>query len=510
MRQPDHNVTTRFRSFITRHRKVSVAIVFLAAALVTLTPTIGAASSLIRNIWPGTHGNTTRLINNWTITPAGGETRLGDLPMNSVLSPNGHNLLVSNDGAGIQSLQVISTATRQVLQTIPYTVPTSVFVGLAYSPDGTHAYASGGGSEVVHTYDVSSNGLLTASGDITIGTSTQNPFPTGLSISPDGKMLYVANNLTNNVSIINTATKQIVGTVAVGGYPYTTLTSSDGTTVYVSNWGDGTVSAIDTKTQAVTSTIAVGKHPNAMTFGPDGLLFVADANSDAISVIDTGSNTVVRTISVSLYLHAPFGSSPEGLAVSRNGQHLYVVNSGNNDVVEISLNGNQGPEKIEGEIPTAWYPSSVVVSNDDKTLFVTNAKGRGAGPNDTGNYPNPTSATPATLNNYTGTMIVGTLSTISMPGPGLLQLYSDQVMRNDHVGDDSTWERNPGNPIPTPGKTSPIQHVIYIIKENRTYDQVFGDLPQGNNAPDLTLFGQANTVVDPVWIIPEDEKSAID
>lgn len=492
MRQPDHRVTTRFRSFIARHRKVSVAVVLLAA-LVILTPTVGAASSLMQNIWPGTHGNTTRLINNWTITPAGVETRLGDLPMNSVLSPNGRNLLISNDGAGIQSLQVISTATSQVLQTIPYTVPSSVFIGLAYSPDGTHAYASGGGSEVVHTYDVSSNGLLTASGDITIGTSKQNPFPTGLSISPDGKMLYVANNLTNNVSVINTATKQIVGTVAVGGYPYTTLTSSDGTTVYVSNWGDGTVSVIDTKTQAVTSTIAVGKHPNAMVFGPDGLLFVADANSDAISVLDTARNTVVRTISVSLYSHAPFGSSPEGLAVSHNGQHLYVVNSGNNDVVEISLHGNQGPEKVEGEIPTAWYPSSVVVSKDDTTLFVTNAKGRGAGPNDTGNYPNPTSATPASLNNYTGTMIVGTLSTIPMPGPGLLQLYSNQVMRNDHVGDDSTWERDPGNPIPTPGKISPIQHVIYIVKENRTYDQVFGDLPQGNNAPDLTLFGQANT-----------------
>jgi YVTN family beta-propeller protein len=500
----EHGKIAHFRDFFLRHRRMSIIVVLLAVALIVSSPALVSAA---RSVLPGTQGNTTRLINNWTITPAGVETRLGDLPLNATLSPDGRYLLVSNDGAGVQSLQVVSTATKRVLQTIPYNAPASVFVGLAYSPDGTHAYASGGGSDVVHTFTVASNGQLTASGDITIGTTAQNPFPTGLSISPDGKTLYVVNNLTNDVAVVDTTTRQITHTIPVGGYPYQALVSKDGKTLYVSNWGDATVSVIDTQTMAVTSTIAVGQHPNSMVFGPDGLLFVSDANSDAISVIDTDSNTVVRTISVSLYANAPYGSSPQGLAVSRDGRQLYVANAGNNDVVVIGLNGDRGPEKMLGEIPVAWYPTSVAVGNDN-TLFVTNAKGRGAGPNDKPVYPNPTRKNPpvvngvtgyndgycnCTFNDFTGSMIVGTLSAVPKPGPGLLQLYSNQVMRNDHVGDESVNLRSPGNPVPTPGGASPIKHVIYIIKENRTYDQVFGDLPQGNNDPALTLFGQANT-----------------
>jgi YVTN family beta-propeller protein len=516
MPHSNSGVTTRLRHFFLRHRKLSLLAIIVAIALVVMTPAMVIASHLALNVVPGTHGNTTRLINNWTITPAGTETPLGDLPMNAVLSPDGHTLLVSNDGAGIQSLQVVSAASRMVLQTIPYTAPSSVFIGLAYSPDGNYAYASGGGSDVVHTYAVKQGGLLTANGDITIGTTAQNPFPTGLSISPDGKTLYVANNLANTVAIVDIATKTVTATVPVGGYPYTTLVSKDGKTVYASNWGDGTISVIDTKTQAVVSTIAVGNHPNAMAFGPDDRLFVANANSDSISVVDTNDDKTVRTISVSLYAHAPYGSSPEGLAVSPDGQSLYVANSGNNDVVVINLRHNWRSESLSDwnrnniaeKIPTAWYPSSVVLSKDGTSLYVTNAKGRGAGPNDKKYYPNPTRKNApivnaitgynngyctCTFDQFSGSMIVGTLSTIPIPGAGLLHLYNDQVERNDHVGDNSTDLRAPGNPIPLPGKASPIKHVIYIVKENRTYDQVFGDLKQGNNDSALTLFGQDAT-----------------
>ncbi|MBA2391884.1 MAG: bifunctional YncE family protein/alkaline phosphatase family protein [Ktedonobacteraceae bacterium] len=516
MPQSSTGNTTRFRNFCITHRRLSLAVILVAILSVVMAPAVVIASHLANDDVPATHGNTTRLINNWTITPAGLETRLGDLPMNSILSPDGHYLLVSNDGAGIQSLQVVATASRRVVQTIPYTAPSSVFIGLAYSPDGKYAYASGGGSDVVHTYRVNDDGLLTANGDIIIGTTKANPFPTGLSISPDGKTLYVANNLANTVAIVNIATKTVTSTVEVGTYPYTTLMSKDGKTVYVSNWGDGTISVLDTKTQAVVSTIAVGKHPNALAFGPDERLFVADANSDAISVVDTESNKTVRTISVALYAHAPYGSSPESLAVSPNGQFLYVVNSGNNDVVVVALRHDWRTESLSdwqtqsivGEIPTAWYPSSIVLSKNGNTMYVTNAKGRGAGPNDKKYYPNPTRKNApivdaitgyndgyctCTFDQYSGSMIVGTLSTIPTPGLGLLHLYSNQVTRNDHVGDTSTMVRTPSNPIPVPGGTSPIKHVIYIVKENRTYDQVFGDMQQGNNDSALTLFGQQNT-----------------
>ncbi len=507
MQKSDNSMLFNLRHFFQKHRKASiVGIIFVIAATI-LPSTILAATNHTQIDQPGTKGNTTRLVNNWTITPAGTQTALGDLPLNSVLSPNGRYLLVSNDGAGIQSLQVVATATNRVVQTIPYTVPNGVFVGLAYSPDGAHAYAASGGSDVVHTFDVISNGLLSPAGDITIGTTTQNPYPTGLSISPDGSTLYVANNLANTVSVISTKTKTITGTIAIGGYPYTTLVSKDGKTVYATNWGDSTVSVINASNKTVTATISVGKHPSAMTLSSNGLLFVADSNSDAISVVDTKSNKTVRTISVSLYPNAPLSSSPEGLAVDKDNQYLYVVNSGNNDVVVIGLHGTSGPEKILGQIPTAWYPTSVSIGKDGN-LYVTNAKGRGAGPNDKKIYPNPTRKNPpivdgitgyndgycnCTFNQYSGSMIVGTLSTIPAPGKGLLNLFSDQVMRNDHVGDNSVLKRDAGNPIPLPGGTSPIKHVIYIVKENRTYDQVFGDLPAGNGDPSLTLFPKDNT-----------------
>jgi YVTN family beta-propeller protein len=451
----------------------------------------------------------TLLIDNRVITPAGRQTWLGDLPLNAILSPDGNYLLVANSGAGVQSLQVISVGTGQVIQTIPYVSPASVFVGLAYSPDGTHAYAAGGGSDVLHVFNVNPfNGKLQPLTDITLGTLAQNPFPTGLSVSPDGSKVYVANNLANNVTVVDTTSDSVAGVIPVGSYPYTTLASSDGKTVYVSNWGDSTVSVIDVAQRKVTATIHVGNHPSAMVFGPNGLLFVADSNSDAVSVINTATNQELRRISLAPYPNAPLSSSPEGLAISPDGKYLYVADSGENAIVVIALNGLPGPETVLGRIPTGWYPTAVAVSSDGQTLFVTNAKGQGAGPNAGGYDPNPTRQTvpfidavdgfvdgycQCTRDRTTYSMIVGTLSTIAVPTSGQLQLYTEQVKRNNHYGDSSVNERSANNPIPLPGNSSPIKHVIYIIKENRTYDQVFGDLPLGDNDPALTLFPRAVT-----------------
>lgn len=508
MQRNGHNLTFPLRHFFHRHRRVFFVSALLLTLFAGVSPGIFANFSVLRNGEPGTNGNKTLLINDWTITPAGIQTTLGNLPLNAVLSPDGRTLLVVNSGAGVQSLQVLSTADNHIMQTIPYPVPGSVFVGLTYSPDGKHAYASGGGSDVVHTYDVSDDGVLSPTGDVVIGTTAQNPFPTGLSISPDGSALYVANNLTNNVSIVDTTKKMVTGTVAIGQFPYTTLVSRDGKTVYASNWGDATIAVINPATRMVTKTIAVGNHPSAMALGPDDLLFVTNSNSDSISVIDTDSNRVVRTISVAPFEHAPLSTSPQGLAVSYDQKFLYVANAGNNDIAIFALKGDDGHEQLLGRIPTAWYPTSVVVSRDNKTLFVTNAKGRGAGPNATGFFPDPTRKTDpiidgitgnadgycnCTFNNFTGSMIMGTLSTIAVPSKGRLRLYTEEVSRNNRERDKSILERSPGNPIPLPGGQSPIKHVIYIIKENRTYDQVFGDIPIADGAPALTLFPEANT-----------------
>ena len=319
---------------------------------------------------------TALLINGRTITPAGTQSSLGDLPLNAVLSPDGTHLLVSNSGAGMQSLQVVDAATGGVVQTLPYIAPASVFVGLAYSRDGTRAYASGGGSNVIHTYAVAPTGTLSATDDISMGVSGSHypllgtgPWPSGLSLSPDGSRLYVADNLANAVSVVNTAGATVATTIPVGSFPYTTLASPDGRHVYVSNWGDGTVSVIDAASNAVAATITVStsntvgaasSHPSAMALGPDGLLYVALSNGDAIAVVDTASNRVLRTLSDAPYDKAPLSSSPEGLAVSPDGRFLYVANQGSHTIVGFRVDKGSGALEGTSEAVETGSPSSIV------------------------------------------------------------------------------------------------------------------------------------------------------
>ena len=478
----------------------------LASYLQRLTPLYRQQRA--QQTGPNGHGQAV-LVTNWTVSPAGHQTPLGDFPVNAILSPDGSRLLVSNDGAGVQSLQVVDTATRSVIQTIPYYAPHSLFVGLAYSPDGTRAYASGGGENVVHTFGVKADGTLIAGGDIALGTTAvPNPYPAGLSVSRDGTSLYVANDLDNSVAIVGVTTRTVTATIKVGAYPYTTLVNPYNGLVYVSNWGDGSVSVVDPRTSSVVATIAVGDHPTAMTIGPRGLLFVADADSDAVSAIDLAAGKEVRRISVAPIPNAPLSSSPQGLAVSPDGRYLYVANAGDNAVAVYLIDGTGSSAYFQGWIPTAWYPTAVVISRDGEELYVTNGKGQGEGPNNTGLYPDPTRPTfpgvhavqgyndkycSCSFQLFTGSMNVGTLSTIAVPGKGELTGDTLQVARNDHYFDASLRDRSEGNPIPLPGGSSPIKHIIYIEKENRTYDQVFGDEPFGNGDPTLTLFGKAIT-----------------
>src|SRR5205085_8604848 len=393
----------------------------------------------------------------------------------------------------------------------------------------------------IPTYDVAPAGTLSATDDISMGVAGSHypllgsgPWPVGLSVSPNGSTLYVADNLANAVSVVNTAGATVATTIPVGSFPYTTLASPDGRHVYVSNWGDGTVSVIDAARNAVAAPITLGasntvgaatSHPSAMALGPDGLLYVALSNGDGIAVVDTATNRALRTLADAPHVRSPLSSSPEGLAVSPDGRFLYVANAGDDAVAVFSLGDRDDPgdrddlgdrdddEQQLGRIPTAWYPTAVVVGKDGRTLYVTNGKGRGAGPNDTYFYPNPTRTTSPIIDaasgyndgyctcafdRYTGSMIQGTLSTIPVPSQRLLRLDSAEVALNNHEdGDtedrDTGDQRRPGNPIPLSGGTSPIKHVIYIIKENRTYDQVFGDEPIGDGDASLTLFPRANT-----------------
>ncbi len=416
----------------------------------------------------------------YDVRPAGTQTTLGDLPLGTALSPDGSLLLVSNDGQGTQSLQVVDTSTSQVVQTLPYSRPHGLFMGLAFSPDGTRAYASGGGDQLIHVYDVSGDHLTEAASLKLPKTNPAgvavNMFPAGLAVTPDAEHLVVADHLADAVSVVDLASGE-VSTGAVGHAPQGVALSEDGTTAWVTNQGADTVSVVDlTGTEPTeTRTVRVGTHPSAVLLSGDhGTVYVANGDSDEISVLDADTSEVRSTIALAPYDGAKVGSAPFGMSESPDGDRLYVTYAGNNAVSVVDT----ATEEPTGLIPTGWYPTGVVATPDK--LFVLNAKGLGAGPNDGIGHPDPTSPQTTPEDQYVGSMIQGTLSTVSLPvsGPQLAD-YTLQVRAND--GFDKPQTR---------GHTPAIKHVIYIVQENRTFDQVFGSLGKGNGDPSLNLFGE--------------------
>ncbi|MGZ4465446.1 MAG: alkaline phosphatase family protein [Nocardioides sp.] len=416
----------------------------------------------------------------YDVKPAGSQTTLGDLPLGSALSPDGKLLLVSNDGQGTQSLQVVDTATSQVVQTIPYTHPAGLFVGVAFSPDGSTAYASGGGDQTIHVYDVS-GGRLTEKAPIQLPTTNPagakvNMFPAGLAVTPDGSRLVVADHLGDAASVVDLATGAVT-TTPVGHAPQGVAVSADGTRAWVTNQGGSTVSVLDLTGPAPVETkqVTVGTHPNAVLLSGDHhSLYVADGESDHVSVLDPDTGAVRSTIDLAPYAGAKAGTTPFGLAESPDGQRLFVTYAGNNAVGVVDT----ATGKPAGMIPTGWYPTGVVATGSQ--LFVLNAKGLGAGPNDGPGHVDPTSPQTTPQDQYVGSMIKGTLSTVPLP-----------ISSADLASDTAAVRANDGFDKPrTTASTPAIKHVIYVVQENRTFDQVFGSLGKGDGDPSLDLFGQ--------------------
>lgn len=426
------------------------------------------------------------------ITPAGFHLTVGERPLGMSMSPNGTQLalLTCSSFAG-RYLQIIDLATRTVLQSFP--MPGS-FVGVTYSPDGQQIYASGGSDATVHVFSHRPDG--------TFGEGTPIAFPSalavgGISVSPDGSRLFAAMNLNHSVGVVDLATKS-VRFLPTGTFPYSTVMSRDGATVYVSNWGgqapsassatdgywpvsvdpktglpvSGSVSVVDVASFSVRAQIPVGLHPSAMVLSASGdLLYVANANSDSVSVIDTAANRVALTIDVKPFAGAPPGSFPNALALSPDGTTLYVANGGNNAVAVVRLGS---APTLAGFIPTGWFPAALVVSPDNGTLLVASGYGFGS------------VGQPQFHPRYY-MYRDGELSFVPVPDSAALTAWTAQVIQNNGAQQQNT-------PPPTlAGDASPIQHVFYIIKENRTYDQVLGDLGQGNGDPSLTIFGSSTT-----------------
>ncbi|MDR7073102.1 bifunctional YncE family protein/alkaline phosphatase family protein [Fictibacillus barbaricus] len=461
-----------------KHKKI---IAGAAIASIFIGSSVSAAYTLIA----GPKGDGTGVATNgWELTPAGKQVKLGSFPIGGALSPDGKYLVVSNAGVGPQTLQVIDTENQVITQTISYEWPEAVYLGAAFSPDGKTFYVSAGGNNKIRVFDFS-NGKLTERESIAMKKDKKTEFyPAGISISPNGDYLYAANNVDHSVSKINLSTKQITAISSVGKSPYAAVLSTDGSELYVSNWGESSLTVLNTKDLTVKKTIPVGLHPNAIAVNPiDGSIYAANSDSDEISIIDAKKLKVKDTVSLSPYRGAPTGSQPDALTVSTDGKTLYAANAGNNDVAVIQLGHKP---KVKGLIPTGWYPTGIYLSKDNKGMFVLNAKGLGAGPNNKSHE-------------WLGNMIKGSMSFINVPDPTQLKKYTKQTEKNNKVkeAENNTWwqsQKEDEHSFPIPrfaGKgKSPIKHVIYVIKENQTYDQIFGDLEQGNGDSSLAIYGK--------------------
>lgn len=418
----------RSRTHRSRRLKLAVVIGLVAGAGAAATAS-GIVGSDGR---PGPQGDGTAVTpTGWKVTPIGKQVSLGERPYGITPSPDGKTLLVSNDGVDEQSLMVVDAATGATRQTLPYPAPEALFLGVAYSPDGKHAYASGGQNDEVHAYDAGADGKLTETDPIALDTFDDDgerlhPFPAGLTVSPDNETLYVADHFGNALSIVDIASgdetrvKLSDRTCVIGPagdpsngrdclFPYGVQLSEDGSKAYVSNWGQRSVSVVDTGLRSLVRTIGVGTHPSAMTLAPKRHeLFVANSDGDSVSVIDTRSSTVRRTTRLHPYSGAPVGSNPNALAVTPDERRLYVANAGNNDLTVLGL--GKARDRRLGYIPTGWYPTGVLLDPTGKRLYVANAKGLGAGPNPGGPVPGSPKRTPT--DQYIGSMIRGTLSIV--------------------------------------------------------------------------------------------------
>ena len=441
-----------------------------------------------------------RLPNGWHLSPAGKSLPLGDLPLNLALSASKKYMAVTNNGQSVQSLQLIDTRTEKILDN--EIIPVSWY-GLKFSSDEKFLYASGGNDNIILKYAIINN-KFQLNDTIRLGKKWPVKIsPTGIDIDDAAKLLYVVTKENNSLYVIDLSSKQIIKELPLGNEAYACLLSPDNKELYISVWGGDKVVVFDTQKKQVTAEIAVGDNPNELLLNKSGTtLYVANANDNSVSVIDVKKRTQVEVLYAALYPNAPEGSSSNGLALSANEKTLYVANADNNCLAVFDV-AVAGKSRSKGFIPTGWYPTNIKVIG--KKIFVSNGKGFSSFANPNGPVPvkpeqlverhlGDTSA--KVRSGYIGGLMKGTLSIIDEPTEASLAVYSRAVYKNTPYTKQGELSAagEKGNPIPMKvGDASPIKHVFYIIKENRTYDQVLGDIPEGNGDKNLVLFGEKIT-----------------
>jgi len=447
---------------------------------------------------PGALGHgVTLLPNGWRIAPAGRHVQVGDLPLAMVESPDGRLVLVADNGYATPTITIVDREHEYIRDTVTLD---HAWLGLAWHPDGKRLYVSGAGNNTVHEMHFK-DGKLTRGVDLVLGRPMDAPawapnrpepvpqsFVGGLAISPDGKLLFAVHVFGQIISVVDVETGHVLRSIPLPAEPYTCAVSPDGATLFVSLWGGAKVLLFDTTRFEPIGEVAVGEHPNAMAVTSDGArLFVACANTNAVWAIDVKSRRVAEQIRVSMFPDAPPGSTPNHVSVSPDGRRLLVANADNNTVAVVDI-ARPGHSEVAGFVPTGWYPTAAMFSGDGRAMYVLSGKGLVSAPNPRFRRRELAGGEAQ----YVGSMLTGTLSILPAPDDAALQTLTKMAYGVAAYSD--AHRLAPANapaasPIPARvGLPSPIKHVFYVIRENRSYDQVFGDLERGNNDPTLCLF----------------------
>ncbi len=429
------------------------------------------------------------LPNGWMLSPAGKQVEVGDTPLNFDISPDERYIIVTNNGFGEQSISIVDVATWSVVQTVPIA---KSWLGIKFIDVGKRFLVSGGNDNQIKVYDFQ-NGRAVLSDSIVFGPAwpKEKIWIAGFDLNQSTGKLFVAARQSDSLFVVDLPSRKIEKAFALPAKPYTALVSRNGKQVYVSLWGGSSVAVVDATTYELIKTISVGDHPNDMVESPDERrLFVANANNNTVSVIDLQQGKVTETISSALTPNAPNGSTPNSVALDASGKRLYIANADNNYLAVMDVSDNNESRSL-GFVPVGWYPTCVRVLKSTNRVVVANGKGGMSKPNPLGPVPGLRSSGPQ----YIARLLKGTLSLIDEPTEQQLPVYTTLVYENSLFKKSNTiTARREPNPIPqTIGEASPIKHIFYIIKENRTYDQVFGDIKEGNGDSTICIFPESVT-----------------
>lgn len=491
-------------------------LVHLAATAALVAVSIGLTSQSPPRLLPGElSGGAYQLVNGWRVKPAGKQITLDTMPMASVASPDGKYLIVLCGGYNPPSLIVLEEGTLKELGRVRVA---DGWLGLAINKAGDRVYVGGGAEGAVFEFSFD-KGTLTPTRRIDLvdpAQRTHEDFTGDVALSPDGTRLYAARLYRNGIDVVNLSTGKAEDRFGTGRRPYRIVPHPNGEYLYVSSWADGTIYRHRSGKGELVDKLPLAPHTTDMIFVPGKLereegeeaaesatplsyvarLFVTAGNTNnayVLGVEENGALALHETINLSLTPRQPVGMTPSALAYDAEKKWLHVVCSDANAVAVVDV--KTARSHVMGFVPVGWYPVAAHALSGGR-LMAMNARGNRSFANPDG--PNPLKR-PAPLHlggkqvEYVGRLQVGTASIVEGLDAERLIPLTREVMDLSPYRDERLINAGvpAGNPIPNvPGQVSPIKHVIYVLKENRTYDQVLGDMPQGNGDPSLTLFGE--------------------